>query len=267
MKLNKKTAHLVAQLENIIGSSCYNPNSYNGYTGEYGKEFKYPVWATTRYGSDEKYQYGIDSALRRKQIKQEDVDSMFYKFGSNHLHIGEAIVKVLEYLEREYNLDFEELTAKADPTRKYRDSPQIDVLRKAVSMIEGQKFEYNAYVKDGVTGKTHGYTHTHLFPKESLINLLSEEFYMPKVFRGLKKSKVHMEDDVCWEVSLYHVNECNHQAGESYCYSEEVNDFVELWGDYLIPKILSGSIKESDLDKVMKDLNRGEYSTIYWWKG
>ena len=35
---------------------------------------------------------------------------MKYKFGSNHLYIGEAIVNALEYLERQYGLDFNELT-------------------------------------------------------------------------------------------------------------------------------------------------------------
>ena len=44
MKLTKATTDLVCELEHIIGSQCYNPNSLNGYTWEEGLEFRYPVW-------------------------------------------------------------------------------------------------------------------------------------------------------------------------------------------------------------------------------
>lgn len=43
MRNNKRLANLIFELEYIIGSECYNPNSYDGYTGEEGKEFRYPI--------------------------------------------------------------------------------------------------------------------------------------------------------------------------------------------------------------------------------
>lgn len=43
MKKTQNIANLIAELEYIIGDSCYNPNSYDGYIGEEGCEFRYPV--------------------------------------------------------------------------------------------------------------------------------------------------------------------------------------------------------------------------------
>ena len=34
MKITPEIAALIAQLEYEIGRECYNPNSYDGYTGE-----------------------------------------------------------------------------------------------------------------------------------------------------------------------------------------------------------------------------------------
>ena len=43
MEINKTTAVLVSEIEHLIGSECYNPNSYDGWTYEQGREFRYPV--------------------------------------------------------------------------------------------------------------------------------------------------------------------------------------------------------------------------------
>lgn len=107
MKINKKIVSLLSELEYKIGSECYNPNSYNGYTGEEGCEFRYPVWTAKKKENgeyEEHKHYGYISELQPKEV-----ETIKYKFGSNHLYIGLGLIKVLEYLEERYSLDFNEL--------------------------------------------------------------------------------------------------------------------------------------------------------------
>lgn len=103
MKLTKATTDLICELEYIIGNQCYNPNSLNGYTLEEGLEFRYPVWYENKEGRDTKTSYRI------RDVDKSKIGAIRYKFGSNHLYIGEAILKVLELLESKYDLDFNEL--------------------------------------------------------------------------------------------------------------------------------------------------------------
>jgi hypothetical protein len=56
LKISDETLELVCALEYIIGSSCYNPNSYNGYTGEQGRIFA--IRFGTAIGLTEKYGIG-----------------------------------------------------------------------------------------------------------------------------------------------------------------------------------------------------------------
>ena len=43
MKLNRSMCELIAELEYIIGSECYNPNSYDGWNDVEGRSFRYPI--------------------------------------------------------------------------------------------------------------------------------------------------------------------------------------------------------------------------------
>ena len=43
MIVDENIAELICTLEYKIGNQTYNPNSYNGWTGEEGCGFKYPV--------------------------------------------------------------------------------------------------------------------------------------------------------------------------------------------------------------------------------
>lgn len=104
MKITKTTTKLICDLEFIIGNTCYNPNSLNGFTLEEGLEYRYPVSYVDKDGDDTRTRGII------RNIKKADIDTMRYKFGSNHLFIGAAIVNVLEHLETVYGLDFNELT-------------------------------------------------------------------------------------------------------------------------------------------------------------
>lgn len=107
MKVDERIARLICELEYKIGNQTYNPNSYNGWTGEEGQEFKYPVnYCASKKDLNDRV---LTKTKRIESIPPECVGTMKYKFGSNHLYIGDGIVKVLEYLESVYDLDFNEL--------------------------------------------------------------------------------------------------------------------------------------------------------------
>lgn len=115
MEVNKNTAELISEIEFIIGSECYNPNSYDGYSGEEGRDFRYPV-TISKKNAEGKI---IELKVRRKILEDfqykyydfepNDIRRSKYKFGSNHLYICLGIQKALAFLEKKYNLDFEEL--------------------------------------------------------------------------------------------------------------------------------------------------------------
>jgi hypothetical protein len=103
MKLNKATIDLICELERIIGAECYNPNSFDGWTLEEGRSFRYPVSYENKDGLARK------TRLRVENMDKDHINSIRYVFGSNNLFIGSAIVRVLERLEQKYGLDFDEL--------------------------------------------------------------------------------------------------------------------------------------------------------------
>lgn len=106
MKKTQNIANLITELEYIIADSCYNPNSYDGYTGEEGCEFRYPVWVY----QDEKFNKYYGNIIG---LKPEQIDTIKYKFGSNHLFIGNGLMNVLDYLEKRYDINFNELEKQA----------------------------------------------------------------------------------------------------------------------------------------------------------
>lgn len=103
MKLTKNTVELICELEQTVGNQCYNPNSLNGYTWEEGCEFRYPVSYCNVEGDECRTRGKIST------IDKNGVDTIRYKFGSNHLYIGNALVKILEHLEEKYEINFAEL--------------------------------------------------------------------------------------------------------------------------------------------------------------
>lgn len=108
MKITKETTELVFDLEYIIGNSCYNPNSYDGYTGDEGREFRYPVYAYRSMEDEEPKRF----RERIVGIPGEQIETIKYKFGSNHLFIGTAILDVLATLEERYGINFNDLEEK-----------------------------------------------------------------------------------------------------------------------------------------------------------
>lgn len=109
MNLTKKSAQLICELEFYIGKQCYNPNSYDGWTGTEGCEYRYPVYAYD--GADiRKFRGNISECATN--ISEKTVRTMKYKFGTNHLFIGDGIFDLLNALEKRYGIDFNELEEK-----------------------------------------------------------------------------------------------------------------------------------------------------------
>jgi hypothetical protein len=109
MKLDKETAKLICELEYLIGNECYNPNSYDGWTGDEGREFRYPVHILANKEDTELTKVRGNIADRIPNVSSDAIGTMKYKFGSNHLFVGEGIRKILEELESRYGLDFNKL--------------------------------------------------------------------------------------------------------------------------------------------------------------
>lgn len=109
MKLDKKMARLICELEYCIGNECFNPNSYDGWTGEEGCEYRYPVYIRTKKTDEELTKIRGNIANLYPGIGADSINTMKYKFGSNHLFIGLGIMNLLEKLEERYDIDFNEL--------------------------------------------------------------------------------------------------------------------------------------------------------------
>lgn len=111
MKFNKDLCELIADLEYIIGSECYNPNSYDGWNDVEGCSFRYPINVPNSEGKYEKTRSNINKIYKYypDKISPDSITYMKYKFGSNELYIGKGIIGILEYLEKRYGLDFNQL--------------------------------------------------------------------------------------------------------------------------------------------------------------
>lgn len=105
MKLNKGIANLICEMEYLVGKQCYNPNSYDGYTGEDGCSFRYPVYIL----QDKESGLFTKARWRMENVTPDSIPTMKYKFGSNHLFIGDGLVSILELLEKRYDINFNEL--------------------------------------------------------------------------------------------------------------------------------------------------------------
>ncbi|MBQ7277748.1 MAG: hypothetical protein IJR17_00890 [Clostridia bacterium] len=109
MKLDNAMAKLICELEYCIGRECYNPNSYDGWTGDEGCEYRYPVFIRAKKNDEKLTKTWGNIAERFPEIEADSIDTMKYKFGSNHLFVGLGIKHLLEELEKRYNIDFNKL--------------------------------------------------------------------------------------------------------------------------------------------------------------
>ena len=110
LKLNNDLCELIAELEYIVGSECYNPNSYDGWNDVEGCSFRYPINVPNSEGEYRKIRSNINTYFYYPgDIFAESITYMKYKFGSNELYIGKGIIGILEYLEKRYGLNFSQL--------------------------------------------------------------------------------------------------------------------------------------------------------------
>lgn len=111
MELNKEMCKVMLELEELIGSECYNPNSYDGWNNIEGRKFRYPISIPDEKGNYTKSRY---PSLYWEVYTPDMIKYMKYKFGSNELFIGKGLINVLEFLEKRYGIDFNELESKKD---------------------------------------------------------------------------------------------------------------------------------------------------------
>lgn len=98
---------LIINMEQRIGGECYNSNiqnygSWGTWEGE-GREFKYPF----NYYDNKKNK--IKEWRISENMTPEEIKSAYYAFGANQLHIGRALLNLIDYLEKRYEIDFIEL--------------------------------------------------------------------------------------------------------------------------------------------------------------
>ena len=109
--MDKSIIRLIGEIEHIIGSEFYNPNSYDGWNDIEGCTFRYPINVPDKDGKYAKIRTNINTTalLDQNEITENSVSNMKYKLGSNQLYIGRGIIKTLRYLEDRYNIDFNEM--------------------------------------------------------------------------------------------------------------------------------------------------------------
>ena len=87
LKLNNDLCELIAELEYIVGSECYNPNSYDGWNDVEGCSFRYPINVPNSEGEYRKIRSNINTYFYYPgDISAESITYMKYKF-ANPLHI------------------------------------------------------------------------------------------------------------------------------------------------------------------------------------
>ena len=95
-------AALLARLEQIVGSHCYNGNIQNwgpnGIQYRDGREFRYPLTMRAADGEE------IKRRMPATDVAAAELASGHYKFGSNRLHIIHALNEVLDHLEEHHKL-------------------------------------------------------------------------------------------------------------------------------------------------------------------
>lgn len=100
--MNKRRKKLLAELESLVGNTCYNGNIQNwGPGGEWqgeGRSFRYPITFINKDGEKDK-RWTTDPSLPLDRMQ-----TGYYAFGANQLHIIRALDKVLSKLENEYGL-------------------------------------------------------------------------------------------------------------------------------------------------------------------
>lgn len=102
MTMSKRRAQLLLELENLVGNECYNGSIQNWgsggvFEGE-GREFRYPITFINELGEKTKKRWKDTS------LSPPAVQTGYYAFGANQLHIIRGLDRVLKYLEEHHGL-------------------------------------------------------------------------------------------------------------------------------------------------------------------
>ncbi len=118
MQVTEKMIRLISDIEEKIGGSCFNGDSYNGWNGEYGCDFRYPIVYETKHDGGHLRHKTKNTIYDAKDIDAENIMTVCYKFGANELSIGKAIIDILNMLEIRFGLDIESLESRYQDMRK-----------------------------------------------------------------------------------------------------------------------------------------------------
>lgn len=102
--MSKYRIELIEQLEYIVSQNFYNKHTRN-YDGTEGRTYRYPAHMDNPNDHYAEYIYrGYISSADQKSI-----GTLRYEVGANELYIGDALNQVLDFLERRYDIDFDDL--------------------------------------------------------------------------------------------------------------------------------------------------------------
>ena len=100
MELTDNMRKLIGDLEYIIASCTKNQQKRGSFDYRYPVSFNHDG-KTLEYKGKNKFYMPDES----------DINNMRYEMGTNHLYIGQALTKVLDYLEKRYDICFDDLEA------------------------------------------------------------------------------------------------------------------------------------------------------------
>lgn len=117
---------LLINLENIIGSECYNRRSWSSH-GE-PKAFSYPVKVNPYSSRDAPFYSYLD------------LNCGHYKFGANEFRIYKGIAKAIKFLKYYHNFDIEKHNRFVD--KKYNDEIPFPIHQSCIKIANSKKEQY-----------------------------------------------------------------------------------------------------------------------------
>ena len=131
MTINDNIFELISELEYIISNETLSKSAFLGAGISDAYDYRYPVRISLDGNQEEsktqvrdKVHDYCETWTKRDELTNERIvtkivkptpdviKTMYYAFGAHRLYIGDALKKVLEFLENRYNIDFNELEAK-----------------------------------------------------------------------------------------------------------------------------------------------------------
>ena len=129
MTINENIFELISEMEYIIGNQTLSKSTFIGgglSVDDYG--YRYPVRISLDGNQEESKTQIRDKVHTYKQVWRayddttkemkviktinttpDMIESMYYAFGSHKLYIGDALIKILEFLEKRYGIDFNDM--------------------------------------------------------------------------------------------------------------------------------------------------------------